>query len=255
MVYMCDSSRAIAPNDPADWAYIARTPGSWGVSEHTPIQTERGIAPAGLILAGDRVLCHDGELRTVIASLIVAPDETSMGPTSVLIERGALGLNLPSEDIVVGRRQQVALTHDVLIDLIGTRTGLVEAGQLIGLPGIRIAPPSQKPMVALLVDGQALIEANGVQLCGFPADRGAVETLDMAARSALFRAVPRARYVMGPSAYAPDLPVMMAREAWLAVESTEDRGRLTLDENVVPFLAAPESDAARAIARGSALLD
>lgn len=255
MVFTYDSTRAVAPAEPEDWAEVARTPGSWGVSEQTPIQTERGVAPAGLLLTGDRVVCDDGDVRSIVAALIVAPDETAMGPASVLIERGALGLNLPSEDILVGRRQQIALTHPILTDLIGTPTGLVEAGHLIGLPGIRIAPPSPKPMVALVIDGPALITANGVPLSGFRADRSAIETLDLAARGVLFRAVPRTRYAVGPSAFAPDLPVMMAREAWLAVESTENRGRVTLDENIVPFLTAPESDAQRAIARGSALAD
>lgn len=255
MVYTCESSRAVAPTQPDDWAFTARTPGSWGVSKRTLIQTERGVSPAGLLLAGDRVRCQDGTLRTVLAALIVAPDDSAMGPENVVIERGALGFNLPSDDIVLGRRQQIALTHPVLEDVIGAPTGLVEAGQLIGLPGIRFAPPTREAMVALLIDGPGLIEICGVQFSGFPADRSAIESLDIAARGALFRAVPRTRYTVGPTAFAPDMPMMMAREAWLAVESTEGRGRIADNDTVIPFLAAPESDAALAIARGSALLD
>ncbi|MEM9342674.1 MAG: Hint domain-containing protein [Pseudomonadota bacterium] len=257
MVYVSDPAEAGTTGweTAEDWTGIARAPGSWGVSQGTQVQTDRGLAPAGLLLAGDMVQCDDGTMRTVLAALMVAPDTSAMGPATVVIERGALGRNTPSEDIVLGRRQQIALTHPVLRDLTGSDTALVEAGQLIGLPGIRLSNRAQDPMITLVIDGPGLIETGGVSLSGFPATRSAIETLDIAARTVLFKAVPRTRYSVEASAFAPDLPVMMAREAWLAVESTADRGRLSLEENILEFATPPESDMRRAIARGSALSD
>lgn len=159
------------------------------------IVTAMGLRAVETLVPGDRVLTADNGMMPLrwtgrrdlsAAELAVDPD---LAP--VRIARGALGPNLPQQDLVVSPQHRMVITGARAELLFGEHEVLVPALHLVGLPGVtREVAAEGVSYIHLLFDTHEIIFAEGCLTESFqPSDRS-LGALDAAQRDELFRLFP-----------------------------------------------------------------
>ena len=131
----------------------------------TLIQTDRGEVLVEALVAGDRVLTRDHgyqPLRWVGRRELSAPElaaEPSLHP--VLIRTGAMGANLPAQDMLVSPQHRMLITGPRAEMMFGDNEVLVAAVHLVGQPGISRAHPDRVNYIHIMCETHEIIRANG----------------------------------------------------------------------------------------------
>lgn len=115
---------------------------------------------------GDRVVCHDGSAHVVrwIGSRKITSYGLMADPKlrPVRIKAGALGCNLPAEDLIVSRQHRVLIKSVIAKRVFGIDEVLVPAIKLVSLEGIEIADDLQEvEYFHILFDQHQIIYSNG----------------------------------------------------------------------------------------------
>ena len=106
----------------------------------TPIDTPDGPVDIADLRAGDRVLTVDAGPQTVIVATRTQTDGQGRA-APVRIAPGALGPGVPEREMVVSRQHGVLVSSALAARRCGAAQVLVPAKDLVGLPGVTLAPP------------------------------------------------------------------------------------------------------------------
>lgn len=132
-------------------------------SAGTLIETAEGLRPVEDLRAGDQIKTVDCGLQTLLWTGSNCVDTaTSEALLTVRIKAGALGADLPSEDLIVSQQHRVLVRSAIAQRMFGTDEVLVAARQLVALPGIEIVEDAGPvTYVHLLFDRHQLLLSNG----------------------------------------------------------------------------------------------
>ena len=230
----------------SDWTTPHRMPGICGIAADAAVQTEHGLVAIEHLLVGDKIKTISGKLVAVAAHALHLSDKTSAGSCGgVRIAKGALGPHHPREDMIVGAGQHVRLTSATLIGLCGHKHGLVEAQDLVGLPGVTWSPATSDPLVILVLSEPALFEVGGLVCPGFVPTQEALDAVSAECREDLLTQAPRLRYAGASEALATTLPIIDDREALAALGIFEEEPNATiLHIDRTPFASVPRQQRA-----------
>lgn len=195
---------------------------------------EGGCVRVEDLKVGDRVLTRDGSAKTVrwIGSREVAPYGLLVNPKlrPVRIKAGALGRNLPSQDLIVSRQHRVLVTSAIAKRVFGVDDVLVPAIKLVGLDGIDIAEDIQEvEYFHILFDHHEIIYSNGIPTESLFTGPEALKAVSPEARAEITE--------LFPEISAPDFS---PRSAALIPRRAKDVNRLVArhSKNAKPLLAS-----------------
>ncbi len=131
----------------------------------TLIQSLNGDVAVETLVAGDMVLTRDhgyqplrwtGRRDLSVAELAA---QTKLHP--VVIRAGALGRNLPAQDMMVSPQHRMLITGPRVEMMFGEPEVLVAATHLVGQAGISRAHPASVSYIHIMFDQHQIIRANG----------------------------------------------------------------------------------------------
>ncbi|APE44192.1 hypothetical protein BOO69_12870 [Sulfitobacter alexandrii] len=105
----------------------------------TMIDTPEGPIDVARLGAGDSVLTVDAGPADVVLATRICGDRQGRG-APVRIAAGALGPNVPFRDVEVSRQHRVLVASPIAARIFGSAEVLVRAVDLLGVPGIALAP-------------------------------------------------------------------------------------------------------------------
>ncbi|WP_425093107.1 Hint domain-containing protein [Tropicimonas sp. S265A] len=148
----------------------------------TRIATPNGPVLVEDLRKGDLVLTSDHGAQPVRAVLsravTLAELEANANLTPVMITAGALGANLPAQDLCVSPQHRMLVASPIVERMFGTAQALVSARKLCGLPGI-FPTEARIPITYfhLVFDRHEVIFANGAPTESLYAGPGALAAL------------------------------------------------------------------------------
>jgi hypothetical protein len=178
---------------------ICFTPGSL-------IATPRGEVPVESLQCGDRVFTRDNGTQEIrwVGQRNLKPGELADSPhwTPILIKKGALGHDLPEQDLMVSPNHRMLLNSEVSDMLFGDREVLVAAKHLTCLNGVDRARVKSTTYIHLLFDRHEIILADGSWTESFqPADQS-LRAIGDAQRREIFSLFPDLAIFPAPEVYA-----------------------------------------------------
>ena len=150
------------PHQPqlAPWAIVP------GLTASAILQTDKGEVAAADLCAGQRILTRDKGFQTVIwvGQRKVSAAEMTTHPAlrPVLIAAGALGPNLPAQDMLVPQTYRLLVEGPRTKLMFAQREVFVEAAHLVGFPAISLLPAQDLSYVHILCNAHEVIWANGI---------------------------------------------------------------------------------------------
>ncbi len=131
----------------------------------TLIETATGPRPVEDLRVGDLIRTADHGLqmlRWIGRRALLAPAlEADPQLCPVAIAPGALGPNLPAAQLMVSGQHRMLVRSRIAARMFEVEEVLVAAAQLVGLPGITLAPPQAVTYLHLLFDQHEVVFANG----------------------------------------------------------------------------------------------
>lgn len=132
----------------------------------TAVETATGPVLVETLKPGDLVRTADHGMQPVRVVLKRTLDlsDLSLQPNllPVLIKAGALGRDLPSQDLTVSPQHRMLVQSEIANRMFGTPDVLVSARKLTGLPGISISvPKGPVTYVHLILDRHEIVFAAG----------------------------------------------------------------------------------------------
>lgn len=131
----------------------------------TLIETATGPRPVESLQVGDLIRTADHglqPLRWIGRRDLLAPAlEANPQLCPVAIAPGALGLNQPSQPLMVSPQHRMLVRSRIAARMFEAEEVLVAAAHLVGLPGITLAQPEAVTYLHLLFDQHEVIFANG----------------------------------------------------------------------------------------------
>jgi len=184
----------------------------------TMIKTDRGEVDAARIAPGDRVLTRDNGYQTVrwAGKKALTPSQIALDPDlrPVRISAGALGANLPANDLLVSPQHRMAVGGAEVEMAFGLGEVLVAAHMLTHLPGVdRICPPEGVTYVHFMFDHHELVMSNGTWSESFQPGVLTLAGLDAPQRQEVFRLFPELLLDAGRKAYGAARPSLKAYQA------------------------------------------
>lgn len=168
-------------------------------AEGTRIATPKGDELVENLVAGDQVVAKDGGRREVLwvgmrhisrARLMTTPD---LRP--VRISASAIGLERPSEDLLLSPDHRVVVGNAVTRDIWNEAEVLVAARDLVGRPGIARLPAIQSvTYYHLLLAEHDLLIANGMEAESFHPGSAKLSAIAEEQRVRLFDVMPELEY-------------------------------------------------------------
>ncbi|WP_273690378.1 Hint domain-containing protein [Ketogulonicigenium vulgare] len=135
-------------------------------AQGTLIRTERGDLPVEQLRAGDLVLTADAGYQPIKwagQSYLSATDlDQRPNMTPVRIAQGALGANLPMQDLIVSPQHRMLVNGTAVHGVTGHDEAFVAAKHLVGLDGVVVAKDmTEVTYYHILLDAHAVIMSNG----------------------------------------------------------------------------------------------
>lgn len=161
----------------------------------TMIMTRHGLCAVEDLQVGDSVYTKDHGFQRVrwIGAKTLGAGDLAQNPklAPVRIGKGALGADLPQQDLLVSQQHRVLVQSKIARNMFGTDEVLVAAKHLTGLNGIMLA--ADLPAVSyvhILFDGHEIIQANGVLTESLYVGKQALSTVGQAVRDEIFAIFP-----------------------------------------------------------------
>lgn len=147
----------------------------------TGIATQAGLAPVETLSVGDRILTRDHGYQPVrwVGKRQVSGARFPTTPNSlpVLIRADALGPGRPERDMIVSPRHRVLTTDRMHRSMTGETEVLIEAGALVGQPGIMCVVPHTLTYIHVLFDQHEVILSDNMWSESFHLNRKAIDAL------------------------------------------------------------------------------
>ena len=177
----------------------------------TRIATPNGQKRIETLTQGDKVLTANGDSRTIrwIGRREVSAFEMLHAPKlcPVRIRAGALGNQLPEQDLLVSRQHRILVKSKVAERMFGTKEVLIPAIKLVGCSGIEVEEqPRSLEYFHILLDDHEVLLANGAPAESLFTGPEALKSLSPEAVeeiSALFPEVLERIAAQGPAALVP----------------------------------------------------
>ncbi len=158
------------------------------------VQTLHGDLPVETLVAGDCVWTRDNGFqpvrwvgrRDLSANELAA--QTSLHP--VLIGAGALGDNLPTQDMMVSPQHRMLFTGPRAEMMFGETEVLVAAVHLVGQPDIRRVHPASVSYIHIMFDRHEIIRADGSWTESYQAGAMSLLSMSHSQRAELFALFP-----------------------------------------------------------------
>lgn len=134
----------------------------------TMIAVEQGIVPIETIKVGDRVVTKDNGLQVIrwIGSATIGGSRAEIPDNlrPIRITSGALGPNVPCEDLLVSPQHRILVRSKIARRMFGAEEILVAAKNLLQLDGINTANDLQVvEYFHLLLDQHEVVTSNGAE--------------------------------------------------------------------------------------------
>lgn len=177
----------------------------------TRIATPNGQKRIETLTQGDQILTDKGDSRTIrwIGRREVSAFEMLHAPKlcPVRIRAGALGNQLPEQDLLVSRQHRILVKSKVAERMFGTKEVLIPAIKLVGCSGIEVEEqPRSLEYFHILLDDHEVLLANGAPAESLFTGPEALKSLSPEAVeeiSALFPEVLERIAAQGPAALVP----------------------------------------------------
>ena len=131
----------------------------------TLIMTDRGERPVEALVAGDRVLTRDNGYQSLCwvgRRDLSGPElaqQSKMHP--VLIQAGAMGPNLPAQDMMVSPQHRMLITGPRAEMMFGENEVLVAAIHLVGRAGVTRVHRAEVSYIHVMCNQHEIVRANG----------------------------------------------------------------------------------------------
>jgi len=132
----------------------------------THIETDRGPVAIEALSQGDLIVTKDSGLQPIrwIGSTVRTQKDLTVVPTllPISIAAGALGPNMPSQDLLVSPQHRMLIKSRIAERMFGKEEVLVAAKHLIGIAGIEVASDvTEVEYFHFLFDKHEIVIANG----------------------------------------------------------------------------------------------
>ena len=162
----------------------------------TTILTPVGDVPVEKLVVGDLVMTRDKSAQPIrwIGSRVLGQDELQAEPRlrPIRITRGALGIGLPSQDLLVSPQHRVLVQSRIAQRIFGTDEVLVPAKTLVVMEGVDIdEAPEGVTYYHLMFEHHEVIVSNGAASESFYPGPQALRSVDKAALDELLAIFPQ----------------------------------------------------------------
>ncbi|QQA44795.1 Hint domain-containing protein [Pelagovum pacificum] len=169
---------------------VAPTHGQMSFAGGTYIATPRGEVRIEELSAGDRVFTRDSGLQVVRWTGTATVAVTCAEERPVIVRAGALGHNLPENDLILAPFHRVLLSGDVALEMFGDSEVLIEARHLTFLDGIERADVAEVTYHHILFDKHEVVLSNGAWTESFQPAAAEPRGVEAACRDALLALFP-----------------------------------------------------------------
>lgn len=142
----------------------------------------------------DRVLTRDNgyqKIRWIGAkSLTASQVARDRSLQAVRIRKGALGENLPAQDIILSPHHRVLISSDDFCATYNEREVLVDARYLVGQPGVVTMMPCDITYIHVMFDTHQVILADGSWTESFHPSDASLKGLHLSQRQEIFQMFP-----------------------------------------------------------------
>lgn len=162
----------------------------------TTILTPMGDVPVENLVVGDLVMTRDKGPQPIrwIGNRVLGQDELQAEPRlrPIRISRGALGIGLPSHDLLVSPQHRVLVQSRIAQRIFGTDEVLVPAKTLVVMEGVDIdEAPEGVTYYHLMFEHHEVIVSNGAASESFYPGPQALRSVDKAALDELLAIFPQ----------------------------------------------------------------
>lgn len=162
----------------------------------TTILTPVGDVPVEKLVVGDLVMTRDKGPQPIrwIGNRVLGQDELQAEPRlrPIRISRGALGIGLPSQDLLVSPQHRVLVQSRIAQRIFGTDEVLVPAKTLVVMEGVDIdEAPEGVTYYHLMFEHHEVIVSNGAASESFYPGPQALRSVDKAALDELLAIFPQ----------------------------------------------------------------
>lgn len=185
----------------------------------TRIKTPRGEVPAAEIKVGDLVLTRDSGMQMVrwVGKRRLTTSELRALPhlAPVIIEKGALGCELPERDMMLSPQHRVLMSSAKTQLYFGEDEVFVAAVNLLCMPGVRQSSAEDVVYVHIMFDRHEVICGDGAWSESFQPGDSSVRGFDGAQRAELAELFPQLKMFGGKRGYPAARPTLKEHEAQL----------------------------------------
>lgn len=173
-------------------------------AQGTLIATEKGAIPVESLKVGDRVLTQDSGYKEIqwigCATVSSSTLRANKNLRPIRIRAGALGADLPSEDLIVSPQHRVLMRSKINIRMFETAEVLVAAKKLLGFEGVeRVDDCKPVEYYHFLFDCHEIVFANSAPTESLYTGRQALTSISEKARAEIFLLFPE----LAEDAYRP----------------------------------------------------
>jgi Ca2+-binding RTX toxin-like protein len=185
----------------------------------TRIKTPRGEVPAAEIKVGDLVLTRDSGMQVVrwVGKRRLTASELRAVPhlAPVIIEKGALGCDLPERDMTLSPQHRVLMSSAKTQLYFGEDEVFVAAANLLCMPGVRQSSAEDVVYIHIMFDRHEVICGDGAWSESFQPGDSSVRGFDGAQRAELAELFPQLTMFGGKRGYPAARPTLKEHEAQL----------------------------------------
>jgi Ca2+-binding RTX toxin-like protein len=187
----------------------------------TAIATPRGERMVEDLTVGDKIITRDNGIQEIrwLGTRTLTGFELARAPQlrPILIQKGALGDNLPEHDILVSPQHRLLMTGDKAQLYFEEREVLAAAKHLTGLPGVDEVGTLGVTYVHFMFDQHEVVLSNGIWTESFQPGANVLGGLGTEQRDEIFALFPDLQTVDGVESYSAARRSLKQYEARLLV--------------------------------------
>ena len=185
----------------------------------TLIATKRGEIRVQQLKVGDMVLTRDNGVQPLrwVGRRNLHRDDLARMPSyqPILITAGALGRNMPQQDMLVSPNHRMLVTSELAEVMFGEREVLVAAKHLTGLDGVDPAPHSKVSYIHIMFDNHEIVLADGCWAESFQPGDHSMAGIKSEQRQEIIALFPELESAQGLKNYTAARRFLRAHEAHL----------------------------------------
>ena len=187
----------------------------------TAIATPRGERLVEDLKVGDKIITRDNGIQEIcwMGKKILSGHELARAPNlrPILIQKGALGNNLPEHDILVSPQHRILINNERTSLYFEETEVLVAAKHLTGLKGVDEVGTLGVSYVHFMFENHEVVLSNGAWTESFQPGQSVIDGLGAEQRDEIFQLFPELKTVEGLNDYTAARRALKKHEAHLLV--------------------------------------